>query len=741
MRQFLTSSMLLGLAASLLCSAQMPPNISNSAKSSPKEEMMPMPLVAPLFIEDGTTENYLTIVRSADSPASFEVKILDLRGQTQGRFSKAIPGHGQVRVRMSDELSKLHLDIPFVGSLIVTPNPTKSDIAAQLSIVRNSVVPAEYIEEELPMIDSSGKNVFHAVATGAVAQPLVEVRSASTESQNISLTCIVENKPRIQQKIALEPGQGKLLHPCSGQDVRFAGLDQIPKEHNAKRKVIGLSIQSDGMAGSFVAFGLAPRTVGPSLTYEPLAFQQSSNPGPSTAIYPGIPLGITATLQSLDFQPEIGLANFGADPAHVAVSFTTRATGDSPQPLGSFTVPPYATIRAVVPKISGDPDLANSIAITAGDANADVASNVRVTSLSDPLHFVEIPDERLTKPTNGGQQPWMLGQNTNSLLLLYNGTSSKQSASIRIYADRQMWAETLKLDAYQTATVDLRSLVKKRTKDSHGRILEGNPDRELHGMVNWSSLQTKAIFGRVMQVDSSTLQTRNFSCVDITIACGAAFDYGWLYIPFQNSAFNNGYAYTCSSVGACTCDGSCPYSAYQDAFGYSWTVDNSSIASISSGSSSQEANFYGNSVNQTNFDLSVNDVNGCYASGQGTVQVKPTLVLGIANGTTSYTINRSNGTITLYGSVSLGGEAGPVAAVVSVASPANPSGVNLSQGASGSNQNVTATQSAAGAWSFPVATDPANTQSGTISYTITLSSSAGVTIIGSPINVTVRTNP
>ena len=86
----------------------------------------------------------------------------------------------------------------------------------------------------------------------------------------------------------------------------------------------------------------------------------------------------------------------------------------------------------------------------------------------------------------------------------------------------------------------------------------------------------------------------------------------------QASVSQNGYSQTCPSVGACSCDGSgCPDYDLEEAAGYGWSVFDTSIAPITSGAYSQQATFYGNSVGQTLFYLSMYDAYSCYSSGQG----------------------------------------------------------------------------------------------------------------------------
>ncbi|HXE15271.1 MAG TPA: hypothetical protein VN633_24315, partial [Bryobacteraceae bacterium] len=127
---------------------------------------------------------------------------------------------------------------------------------------------------------------------------------------------------------------------------------------------------------------------------------------------------------------------------------------------------------------------------------------------------------------------------------------------------------------------------------------------------------------------------------------------------------------------------------------------------------------------------------------QAPAKVKGTLALGIASGNTNLLIERSNGTITMHLSAALVGYSQTVQATISISAPMNPSGVNLSQGATGGGGTVPVTLSAVGYIDFQISTPSSNSQSGTLTYTVTLSTTdSNVTIAGSPMTVTVKTNP
>jgi hypothetical protein len=585
--------------------------------------MMAMSLVAPLFIEDASTANTLTIVHDAATQAIVQVSIVDLQGQKIAAFSKPIATHGQTVIVLADELLKLRVTGPVSGSLIATPNPSNVSLAGQLSIIRKGMVPAEDLEEELPMIDSSRKNTFMALATGATGQPVVAVRSSSLAAQTLSIVCLIEGRQPQQTQRTLGANQGLFIDPCKGQDVALA-LDH-PEKTLTTPKVVGVSITSDAMPGSLSIFGLVPRGIGPSDSYEPLQFHQAGSPGQLSNVYPGVPLGPTTDLQSLDFQPEIGLSNFGATPAHVLLRLA-KGGDASTQPIATVTVPAYSSVRIPLSETAGDPGMANTITIQSDVTDSQLISNLRAVSTADRSIFVEVPNQNPAKSTNGGQHPWFLSATTTSKLYLYNATADSVTPTIRVYNGSQLWVQPTKLAPFETKVLDIRSLFDNAVKDSKGHVLTAASNGNLQGIVSWNSLKTNSIHGRVLQIDRTTLLTRNFSCELVYIACGAGFDPSSLFTVISASGDVLGGATTCPSIGQCTCDGSsCPGGVLEEASGYGWFVYNPDIAPITAGTYSSTATFFGNSVGNTTFDLSVSDDIGCYADGQGPVTVNPVM--------------------------------------------------------------------------------------------------------------------
>jgi len=134
-------------------------------------------------------------------------------------------------------------------------------------------------------------------------------------------------------------------------------------------------------------------------------------------------------------------------------------------------------------------------------------------------------------------------------------------------------------------------------------------------------------------------------------------------------------------------------------------------------------------------------------SPQRTVQAKPEVTLIVTP--TNLTVERRDGAISFrVDAAASEGFSGTVSGTLTVAQPSNPSGVVLTKGyesktfpfvlAAGQKTSDTSPPQTG---TFMIRTSPTNPTSGTLTYTITVDSSAGFTARNSDFQLKVKTNP
>jgi hypothetical protein len=97
----------------------------------------------------------------------------------------------------------------------------------------------------------------------------------------------------------------------------------------------------------------------------------------SDSVFTGAPVGRSALLPGLVFQPELALANFGSEPAHICVAFATAPRGEpSTRAIADVTVPAGAIRKVALPALGGDSLHRNSFVL-----RSDAPAGTLITSL------------------------------------------------------------------------------------------------------------------------------------------------------------------------------------------------------------------------------------------------------------------------------------------------------------------------------------------------------------------------
>jgi hypothetical protein len=412
----------------------------------------------------------------------------------------------------------------------------------------------------------------------------------------------VSNKLRI-------PGLHTILVKACKQKLSVEnGIDFLSPQSDLDHRTstVGLSVESDGMPGSLAVFGIAPRKYS---AYEALPFAQTETLRSAASAFPGVPVGPTTAMASKHFIPELGIANFGSESAKVQVFYSSTAfSGEGPQEITSISVPPLTSATIAIPDLPADPDMQNSFSVVTDAENGQLMSTLHSRS-ADNQQLIDLPNQDQKKAANGGQHPWIVDKDTASYLLLYNADKSSRSVGVSLHmASGQTASKDVLLEANRTLAISIKQLIGQlKLDDINTDSATASPSER--GTITWVSLASRAIFGRLLQVDGKLQAAKNFSCFVEYIACGATTIPETITLAAGGSAQTvYGYAQICPSIGQCTCDGgtACTGQTAQVTNNY-WAVANTSIASISGSIYDSQASVAPGSVGQTTLFLGVTD--------------------------------------------------------------------------------------------------------------------------------------
>src|SRR5690348_11276935 len=98
-------------------------------------DLMPMPLVAPLFIEDESTHSQMVMVNDSTKPLDIDIVVYAPSGDELAKKTISMAAHSQKMVKISTLLEESSsISATTYGSISVLPHRSAS-LAAQLSII------------------------------------------------------------------------------------------------------------------------------------------------------------------------------------------------------------------------------------------------------------------------------------------------------------------------------------------------------------------------------------------------------------------------------------------------------------------------------------------------------------------------------------------------------------------------------------------------------------------------------
>lgn len=160
--QTFTSQSPLPSSQSAISSNSNPPSAKKTTPYNPDE--MPMPLVAPLFIENESMHSEMIMVNDSTKPLEVDVVAYAASGDQLAKQTITMDAHGQTTVKVSDLLEGTSSNVSAAyGSISILPHRLAS-LAAQLSITSTDGL--NDVEEEVPMLSDMKSANYRAVTSG-----------------------------------------------------------------------------------------------------------------------------------------------------------------------------------------------------------------------------------------------------------------------------------------------------------------------------------------------------------------------------------------------------------------------------------------------------------------------------------------------------------------------------------------------------------------------------------------------
>jgi hypothetical protein len=572
------------------CSSQQLPQGSGAeqrTKSAPTNAMMSMPLVAPLFVENGRLSSTMTVVNAVTAATTADVMILDQHGVQILKTTIKLAGHSRTVLKVADLLKKAQYAVS-IGSIEIMPDQEAANnmsVLAQLSIVENVASKPVYLEEEFLMPSPKGSNRYQAAALSVSGKPVLALMSTSTSSQAVTVSCFAEKGKVTNDSRTLQivPGQMVITPACEAdRDEKLAFKDYWEQADRHDKGAVGISVVTNGMPGDLAVYGFAMREEKNGPDYTSLNFVDPAMLQSDEIVFTGVPVGQTELLRD-SFKVAVAVTNFSTEPTSLKLIYArTEEGGATAQPLVDVMLAPLSSRTIQLPTLKGEPNIQNSFIIQSSAPPGTLAANLIATGDETSMKVESIGKDG-SQTANGGAHPWTIEDGKSSTLLLFNHSDKAQSFNVNVSAGGVFWQQSYSLAASETKAIGINELIATQAKDKTGQII---PKSTTVGEVDWSvggDGFASPGTGRILISNPDALLARSFSCGTQVVVCGlqlATFNLNLLI----NSGGTMGpvseqYCITGWPSGH-SCSGSHDYSQSVSA---NWGSSSPSIASVSGG--------------------------------------------------------------------------------------------------------------------------------------------------------------
>jgi hypothetical protein len=585
--------------------------------------MMQMPVVAPLFIQNQDFRSTLILVNGSNVSTYADVVLTGLDGSQIASQRVQFSPHSQRRLE-GDTLLQSAVSSGTTGRITVMQSPELKgmSINSQLAITYLGPKQSNYIDEEVAMPTAESSPILRAVTDKGDGSPIVALTSLAETLQRIEVECLGENG-HFSKVIELAASETLLTAACDERTRHGADFHTVlDTAAEGQRRTVGIALSSDGMPGSFAAFGLTLHKNQDEHFFSAINFSDPKMAMSSNAVFAGVPVGWATLLPEGKYIPRVALANFSKKDLHAVIKYS-RMSGETPvvQDVTNAVVPAMRTKYISLEGLEGDPDLENSFLVTADGAPGDLIAKL-MSSSDSKLQEVEIAAKTEADVYNGGSHPWSLEEGNDSTLLLFNHDKKPLYFNVNIGSGTLIWEKAFLLQPMETRNVSLRELIQTQVEDDKKMVL---PKDLTSGQLLWFVHALNAGHGRLLQSNRGTAMARNFSCPN-GVVIGDAYFYNPGFSPtslvagqtqntpnVQTDAFFPTYPGACS--GQWAANGG-------TGLMYQWTSWNINAVSISGSNTMTYASLYGAGAGTAEVDVLVTDSHGCPAGAGGHTAVR-----------------------------------------------------------------------------------------------------------------------
>jgi hypothetical protein len=591
-------------------------------KSNGSMTLMPMPLVAPLFISNAEFTSALGLENAAGMPAYADIILRAPDGTQVAQRRLSFAPHSVQQVDIA-EMLKSSGTVVTMGSIVVMPSAelTGPAFLASLSITYLNSSEANFIDEKLAMPSSTDSQLLRGVADKSDGSPLIAVASLATAAQHVTIQCLGPNGLKFSKTVNLAPGQSIFAEACSSQTL--SGTDLLaasPDSEEAPRHATGIALTSDAMPGSFAAFGLAPHRKSNAKFFSSIPFIDPEMAMSPNSVFTGVLVGPTTVLGGENFVPELSLANFSDKLAHVTVQYAeTSGETSAANDVLSVSVPPGQTRQVVLDNLQGNPDLTNSFLVLSDGAPGDLVAKL-VSKSPSTLGEAELLAKDQLDPDNMGIHPWTTEGGTESTLLLFDHSGAPQTFAVHLFSGGTLWQKNYKLKSMETMEININTLIANKIQDDTGKTI---PPGSTSGVVSWMLGGRGVGKGRLLQSNASTGMARSFSCEEVTTVSGATWTPDTTMVPDATTVDINGPTGIIDLVNAGSCSGTYETTGNAETWIFSYSSGNTSIATatLAGGGS---VNVRGISIGTATIYGEIEDPStGCSATAEASPSVVP----------------------------------------------------------------------------------------------------------------------
>jgi hypothetical protein len=561
----------------------------NPAASSLIAEMMPF--IGPMFVNGPEIKSTLVLANASRGATSVTVTLHGADGSVINRQRLPMKAHEHVELSLN-----LYPTLPVIetwGSVSVEQDPSAMGtvVAGQVVITDTRGAIPVYVDEELAMPEMEGSSRLLAVTDQSDGPPLVAVTNLSSQTQHLSLACILGQNSPVLSKTEIGAHASIKLQGCSALNpANIAGYASAMNGQDSPG-IYGIQIEGDGDPGSLAAFALAPHKRGSDLVFSSVPFYDPAEIHSSTVVFAGVPIGAQDTLPAGVYVPRLSLANFSDKTETFSVIMADTITSpvrdaagrDQPPAvnlLKTLSVPAHQTIEYVFTGQEAQNGLLHSIMVSTEAAPGTYQA--KLVSRSDGRLFqVELLAKDALDNSDAGVHPWSSVEGTESHIILFNHSKSDKKVGVYITGGPQEWAKEFVLAATETREISINEIADRQIPDDHGVRL---PKSTKQGVINWMTPELGDVTGRLMVTSRDAAMARNFSCGNYVSECGLQFN-TYAYTVGEGSTFSmyGAQGALCINSQPLECGNSNPTSGVSN---YSWSVGATSVIKLSSSSQS-----------------------------------------------------------------------------------------------------------------------------------------------------------